>query len=165
MEDVMTEKEMFMRTWEREFQTTLRVLKAYPKDKLDLKPSEKSRSARELLSIFAGEESMIGGVCKGEIDFQNMPKAPETHEGIVAAYEGTHREMVEQVKNMPEADFNSSMPFAVGPKQMGQVRKADILWMVVMDKVHHRGQLSVYTRMAGGKVPSIYGPTADEPWM
>jgi uncharacterized damage-inducible protein DinB len=35
---------------------------------------------------------------------------------------------------------------------------------LVLDIVHHRGQFSVYLRMAGGKVPSIYGPTADEPW-
>ncbi len=33
-----------------------------------------------------------------------------------------------------------------------------------MDMGHHRGQFSVYLRMAGGKVPSIYGSTADEPW-
>jgi uncharacterized damage-inducible protein DinB len=37
--------------------------------------------------------------------------------------------------------------------------------MMLMDSVHHRGQFSVYLRMADGKVPSIYGPTADEPWM
>jgi uncharacterized damage-inducible protein DinB len=30
---------------------------------------------------------------------------------------------------------------------------------------HHRGQFSVYLRMVGAKVPSIYGPTADETWM
>jgi uncharacterized damage-inducible protein DinB len=28
--------------------------------------------------------------------------------------------------------------------------------------VHHRGQLTVYLRMAGGKVPGLYGPSADE---
>ena len=33
-----------------------------------------------------------------------------------------------------------------------------------MDQVHHRGQFSVYLRMAGGKVPSITVPPADEPW-
>lgn len=44
----MTEKETFLNTWEREFQTTLKVLKAYPPAKLDLKPHERSRSAREL---------------------------------------------------------------------------------------------------------------------
>jgi len=40
-----------------------------------------------------------------------------------------------------------------------------VLWAVLMDQVHHRGQLSVYTRLAGGKVPSIYGPSGDETWM
>ncbi|MGA3241300.1 MAG: DinB family protein [Bryobacteraceae bacterium] len=29
--------------------------------------------------------------------------------------------------------------------------------------VHHRGQLSSYLRPMGAKVPSIYGPSADEP--
>ena len=31
-----------------------------------------------------------------------------------------------------------------------------------MDEAHHRGQLTVYLRLAGGKVPSIYGPSGDE---
>ena len=44
----MSEKDMFITTWEREFQTTLKVLKAYPSDKLDLKPAEKSKSAKDL---------------------------------------------------------------------------------------------------------------------
>ena len=30
--------------------------------------------------------------------------------------------------------------------------------------VHHRGQLTVYLRLLDVPVPSIYGPTADEPW-
>ena len=29
--------------------------------------------------------------------------------------------------------------------------------------VHHRGQLSAYLRPMGAKVPSIYGPSADDP--
>ena len=32
-----------------------------------------------------------------------------------------------------------------------------------VDHIHHRGQISVYMRLAGAKLPSIYGPTADEP--
>lgn len=31
-----------------------------------------------------------------------------------------------------------------------------------LDAIHHRGQLSVYLRPMGGKVPAIYGPSADE---
>ena len=57
------------------------------------------------------------------------------------------------------------MLMSPGPKQMGDVPRSQIGWLTVMDMVHHRGQFSVYLRVAGGKVPSIYGPSADEPWM
>jgi uncharacterized damage-inducible protein DinB len=35
--------------------------------------------------------------------------------------------------------------------------------MMIHDQIHHRGQMTVYMRLAGGKVPSIYGPSADDP--
>lgn len=161
----MTEKETFLKTWEREFQTTLKVLKAYPADKLDLKPHERSRSARELAWTFVVEENVIHGVIKGQIDFQNIPEPPATLREILTTYENTHKEMVKKVNGLSGEDFHTSIKFPVGPKQMGDVRRGDIFWMMVMDSVHHRGQFSVYLRMAGGKVPSIYGPSADEPWM
>ena len=47
---------------------------------------------------------------------------------------------------------------------MGDFPVAEFLWFMLMDSVHQHGQLSVYVRCAGGKVPSIYGPSADEPW-
>jgi len=37
------------------------------------------------------------------------------------------------------------------------------LWGFLFDCIHHRGQLSTYLRPMGGKVPSIYGPSADDP--
>lgn len=162
----MNEKDMFLQTWEREFGTTLKVLNAYPADKLNVKPHERSRSAKELLWVFVTEEKVIaGGVVKGQIDFTNMPKAPDTKEEIVSAYRAAHVEMVAKVKNLSEKEWDSAIPFMVAPKKVSQVRRADILWTMVMDSVHHRGQLSVYLRLAGATVPSIYGPTADEPWM
>lgn len=48
---------------------------------------------------------------------------------------------------------------------MGDFPVSEVLWLMLMDSVNHRGQFSVYLRMVGGKVPSIYGPSADEPWM
>jgi len=161
----MSEKEMFIQTWEREFQTTFKVLKAYPADKLDMKPHELSRSAKDLAWTFVSEENVVDGICKGQIDYQNMPKAPGRFDEIVATFEKKHKENVAKVKNLPEQDLNTSLLFPVAPKQMGQVRRGDLLWMMVMDMVHHRGQFSVYLRLVGAKVPSIYGPTADEPWM
>ena len=36
-----------------------------------------------------------------------------------------------------------------------------LMWMLFFDSIHHRGQLSTYLRPMGGKVPSMYGPSAD----
>jgi len=162
----MSEKETFIQTWEREFSTTMRVLKAYPADKLDLKPHERSRTARDLAWNFAAEEKLlIEGSLTGTFDFANYPKPPGTLQEIISAYEKNHKDAMEKVKKISDDDLNKPVKFMTAPKQMGDVRRGDLLWMAVMDTVHHRGQFSVYLRMAGGKVPSIYGPSADEPWM
>jgi hypothetical protein len=48
---------------------------------------------------------------------------------------------------------------------MGEVPALGILWTgVVMCSCHHRGQRSVYPRMLGAKISSIYSPSTDEPW-
>jgi len=84
---------------------------------------------------------------------------------VLKAYEGKQKEMVSKVQAMSEADYNSKIAAPVGPKQMGEVRRADMLWLMLNDSIHHRGQFSIYLRLVGAKVPSIYGPSGDEPWM
>ncbi len=78
MDDSM-EKDNFLRNWDREFQTTIKVLKAYPIERQDYKPHEKSKSAKDLSWVFAAEEkSIIFGILAGQIDFRNMPSPPES---------------------------------------------------------------------------------------
>jgi len=101
----------------------------------------------------------------GDIEFGKMPKAPATMAEVIATYEKSSKAFVERIKKTPDADLNKTVKFFVAPKQMGDLRKMDVLWFMLMDQVHHPGQFSVYLRMADGKVPSIYGPSADEPWM
>jgi uncharacterized damage-inducible protein DinB len=162
----MTEKDMFLNNWDREHKITLKVLKAFPADKADLKPAEKCRTAKELAWVFVAEQSVMAeGVVNGQINFGGMSAVPATFGDVIAKYEADFPGILANVRKMSETDYNSMMAFPTGPRQMGQFRKADILWMALQDMVHHRGQFSVYLRIAGGKVPSIYGPSADEPWM
>ena len=159
-------KEIFLETWEREFKTTIKVLRAYPPDKQDMKPSEKLKTAKEMAWIFASEGMvMLQGICNGNIDFSKFQPAPATIQEAIDAYEKTHPASVEGIKNMSDADWNSMMPWMSAPKTPGMMRRSDLLWLMLHDQIHHRGQFSVYLRLAGAKVPSIYGPTADEPWM
>jgi uncharacterized damage-inducible protein DinB len=161
-----SEKDMFIQSWEREFATTLKILKQLPADKAEYKPTaEKTKSAKGLAEVFVAECGAMDGVTKGAIDFTaQMPKFA-TYGDVLNAFESTTKGLMQKIKGMSEADYNSTMPFPVGPKQMGQMRKADILWTMLMDQIHHRGQFSIYLRLVGAKVPSIYGPSGDEPWM
>ena len=61
--------------------------------------------------------------------------------------------------------LEENVHFMTAPKTLGPVTRMNWLWFLLHDQIHHRGQFSIYLRMAGGKLPSIYGPTADEPWM
>ena len=161
----MTEKDQFLSALERESATTLKLLKAFPGAKGDLRPHERSKSAKDLAWVFVAEGFMADGALQGAIDFSKpMPSAPASMGEVITAFETARRSMVEKIQKTPDAELNKTMKFPTGPKQMSDLRRMDVLWTTLMDQVHHRGQFSVYLRMAGGKVPSIYGPTADEPW-
>ena len=160
----MTEKEQFLGALEREIPTTIRVLKAFPSARGDLKPHAKCKAAKELAWMFVTEQKASEQALDGRIEFGKMPPAPGTLPEVIAAYEKSSKAFVERIRKTPEAELNKTVKFFVAPKQMGDLRKMDVLWFMLMDSVHHRGQFSVYLRMADGKVPSIYGPSADEPW-
>ncbi len=83
----------------------------------------------------------------------------------MSTYERMHSSVVSKLREASEADLSKTMNFLLGPGKFGDIPKIDFLWFVFCDHIHHRGQLSVYLRMAGGKVPSIYGPSADETWV
>ncbi|MHB8338251.1 MAG: DinB family protein, partial [Ignavibacteriaceae bacterium] len=114
---------------------------------------------------FAAEATIPIKALEGKLMLDQTPQAPNTVEELIAAYESSYKVLVERIKNTSEEDLNKTVKFPVAPKKMGDVRCIDLAWMMLLDMIHHRGQFSIYLRMAGGKVPSIYGPSADEPWM
>jgi uncharacterized damage-inducible protein DinB len=59
---------------------------------------------------------------------------------------------------MTEAQLDGEMPFADR-----RLAVRDILWgAILMHLIHHRGQLSLMCRLAGGTPPGIYGPNREE---
>jgi DinB family protein len=160
----MSEKEKFLQTLETEYQTTLKLLKAYPVAKADFKPHAKCKSAKDLASNFIFELKGADMAIDGAMDFARMPKMPGTFPEVVAGYEQAHKGFVDHIKRTPDADLNKTVKFMSAPKRMVDWRRMDVLWFLLHDSIHHRGQFSIYLRLVDAKVPSIYGPTADEPW-
>lgn len=160
-----SEKAQLIRNFERELPTTLRVLRAFPADKASYTPHERSSTALNLAWTFVVENELSMMALKGPLQFGGLPKAPGTLQEIITAYESSAREYLKALAATPDARFDESIAFPSGPGKMGEVRVMDFLWMMFLDCIHHRGQMSTYIRPAGGKVPSIYGPSGDEKWM
>lgn len=163
----MSEKQAFLNAWDRESATTLKVLRSYPSGKEDLKPHPTCRSAKDLAWTFVFEGVAGAGAVQGELKFPppNMPAMPGTWQGMLGEVEKALKTIGDKVRKVDENQLNTTIKFMTGPKQQGDMRRLDVLWFLLNDQIHHRGQFSVYLRMAGGKVPSIYGPSADEKWM
>jgi hypothetical protein len=120
------------------------------------------RSAREIAALFIGEQAVADMAMNGNVDFSAEPSPPASIDAIITTFEVLFRKNIERVRSLSEDAYNSTVMFPTGPGTGAQLRTADVLWLTLYDMVHHRGQLSVYLRLAGGKVPSIYGPSADE---
>lgn len=156
-------RQIWLELFEKEFPKTLRVMRAYPAGNEEFKPHERSQTALRLVHTFSRENGMIlrtvGGTAAGTAI---SPEPPGTYGEAVEAYERGGREALEAVRSAPEARLSAMVPF--GPPALKlEFQAVELLWLMLLDSIHHRGQLSVYVRMAGGKVPSIYGPSADDP--
>lgn len=164
-----TAKQQFLETYDREHATTLRVLRAYPPDKSELRPNPKLKTARELAWTFVLERGLGTKVWNDEfakgVPSGAPPKPPEKWSDLLEAYEKAHKDFVNLIQSAPDAKLSEKVHFFTAPKTMGEISRMDWIWFMLHDEIHHRGQFSVYLRLADAKVPSIYGPTADEPWM
>ena len=161
-----TEREHFLASFEREYQTTLRVLKAFPPAQGKLKFTDRSHTANEIAWSLVLDQMIVEPVLTvAKLEPKETP-APSDFSSILSQFEKLHTEATAKLKKLDDKLFNSTLNLQVGPKgAMADVRRADALWLFLNDTIHHRGQFSVYLRAAGGKVPSIYGPSGDEPWM
>ena len=143
-----------------EHKTTMRVLKAVPADQLGFKPHERNMSAGELAWHVAYSQYGLALVAATtRFDVYQQPPAPPTLDEIVAGGETYYEKAREVLSSLTAAQLSASIPLPGGRSMPA----AGLIWSgVLFHQIHHRGQLSVYIRMAGGKVPSIYGPSGDD---
>jgi len=151
----MTEKQVFLKAWEREFESNLEMLNAIPANIQDLKPSERSRTPKEIAwTIVAEERELIGGGVAGYVNLKPAPKAPSTLQEIIKTYRTVHEETVERVKALSDSDFDKPLKGLNLNRKVGAPRRADALWSALIDTVQNRGQLAAYLSMVGANSPS-----------
>jgi uncharacterized damage-inducible protein DinB len=156
------ELEAFLATWERETENTLKLIRALPPTQYDFRPDAGGRSLGELAWHLAeGDAYMSYGIETGQFNMELKPpniERPRTIEGLAPAFDRVHKDAVARIKKLKPEDLDRSLEFFGGPMAI-----RDILWnAIMMHNIHHRGQLSLMCRLAGGQPPGLYGPNREE---
>ncbi len=142
--------------------TTRKVLAAVPNDKGDYTPAEKSMTALDLAwHIASAEVWFFNSIADGSFphDEGKRPDTVKTPADVVAWYDANFGPALDRVRNLSGEAASKIVDFY----GIIQMPAAAYMQFNVKHTCHHRGQLSVYLRPMGAKVPSIYGGSADEP--
>lgn len=158
----MTNLEFCIARRKAELAAFVRVLKAVPQGRLDYRPDPKARTAAELAWLLAAEEgALVTLLDTGTIEWKEQ-KPPASAEEIVAAFERNVAAVNDRLARLDEAGWQKKVRFLMEGAPPWEDTLGEFVWGFLFDAVHHRGQLSTYLRPMGGKVPSIYGPSADD---
>jgi uncharacterized damage-inducible protein DinB len=148
---------------QQELPKFVNVLKAMPQGRLDYRPDPKARAAADLAWVLAAEEAALVRLLETGVVEWKDEKAPATVQEIVAAFEKNAALVNERLDRLDEAGWAKKVKFLMGDAPAWEDSVENFVFGFLFDAVHHRGQLSTYLRPMGGKVPAIYGPSADDP--
>ena len=116
---LMNELEMFLAAWDREAESTLKLLRALPATQYDFRPDAGGRSLGELAWHLAeGDAYMSHGIDAGRFAMDAKPpniERPRTVEALAPGYERIHREAVARIHKLKSEDLVSSGSVLHGP--------------------------------------------------
>ena len=162
----MTIAETLLPEFDLEMNTTRRVLERVPTDKGEWKPHEKSFSLGHLAQLVATMPGWLVSIAKGQnIDLSSAPGySYEATETLLGRFDKLVSDAREAMAATSDEDYAKPWSLTMGEKVLFTTPRGETARSTINHLIHHRGQLTVYLRLLDVPVPSIYGPTADEPW-
>ena len=152
--------------FEHEMKTTRRLLERVPDDRSEWKPHDKSSQLGALAAHIAylpswvtmtfgtSEFDLAGRTVRGYTNTADLLASFDEH---VAAAKAT-------LQSVENDAFGVPWSLRRGEQTLFTMPRAAVVRMFAINHlIHHRGQLSVYLRLLDVALPSVYGPTADEP--
>jgi uncharacterized damage-inducible protein DinB len=161
--------EFLLAELDREVERSRRALEQVPESKYDWKPHERSMIFGYLANMVATIPSWIAM----EINQDELDIAPEGGGRMQQKRMDRSDEFLTAL-DKAAADARSAFEKTTDEHLMtnwrllarGQVVMESPRYVMIQDTInhwsHHRGQMTVYLRLMGAKVPSIYGPSADD---
>jgi uncharacterized damage-inducible protein DinB len=159
--EAKTVAEFLITDFENEMPTTLRVMQAVPGNRLDYRPDSKSKTGLGLLRHLALEDEwLLNCIANGQF---TPPPDDSDSCGVMSPADAAarYKEKVPAALSRVRGMSGEQLCKVIDLFGVVQAPGVNFLAMAAKHSVHHRGQLSTYLRAMGGKVPGIYGPSAD----
>jgi uncharacterized damage-inducible protein DinB len=153
----------------REHEISRRVLARVPEGHSAFKPHDRSMPLGYLGTLVATMPTWIAmAVTRDELDIR--PKQGEgikpvdwhTNAELLEQFEASASQALEALAGTDDAFLATPWKLLAGGKVVDERPRHEVIADTLCHAAHHRGQLSVYLRLLGAQVPSIYGPSADE---
>jgi uncharacterized damage-inducible protein DinB len=162
----MSIAETILPEFDLEMATTRKTIARVPSDKGDWKPHPKSFSLAHLTQLIATMPGWIANMATTtELDLERSAGySNQTTEALLQMFDKLVAEARAALMKSSDADLEVPWSLKRGAVVLFTSPRGVTIRQTINHIIHHRGQLTVYLRLIDVPVPSIYGPTADEPW-
>ena len=154
--------------FDREMGQTRKVLDRVPDDQFAWRPHPTSMTLGRLAEHLAEMPLWATTtMAQGGIDMMTPRPAeyqsPANRAEVLAIFDANLKAARANVAGKTDGEFDAPWTLKAGGKEVFTMPKASVMRAFVINHmVHHRGQMTVYLRMLGVPIPSIYGPSGDE---
>jgi uncharacterized damage-inducible protein DinB len=151
-----------------ELDNTRRMIAAIPTDRLDFRPASQSWTLGELAShvvnLVAWHTMVLQqtGYDLASGDDSRREAASDTA-ALLSELDANIAALQAALPSVTADDLAATWTLRHGEHVLGAMpRTVALRTICISHLIHHRGQLSVYVRLVGGKVPGMYGPSKDD---
>jgi uncharacterized damage-inducible protein DinB len=162
----MTTPAIPLKEFDQEMASTRRLLERIPTEKGTWKPHEKSFSLGHLAQLVAWMPGWIArSLREPHIDLaQSAGYSIESTETLLREFDRNVRDARAALASVVGPELEAPWSLRRGEQVLFTAPRGEVVRGHLNHLIHHRGQLTVYARLVGVPLPSIYGPTADEGW-
>jgi len=165
----MTVKELLRAQMDREVERSRRALEQAPEGKYDWKPHDKSMQFGYLANMVATipmwvamqinqDELDVAPKDGGKWEQKRLDSASQLVEALDKAAAGAR----EAFDKSTDEHLMTNWQLKAGGNVVAEAPRHEMIQDTILHWAHHRGQMTVYLRLMGAKVPAIYGPSADD---
>ena len=166
----MKPTEYLLAELDREVERSRWALEQVPEGKFDWKPHEKSMIFGYLANMVATIPSWIAmQVTQDELDVapaagsKMEQKRLDTSAALIKALDKSAGDARSALGKTTDEHLMTPWRLLARGKVVMEAPRHVMIQDTINHWAHHRGQMTVYLRLMGARVPALYGPSADDP--